>query len=102
MSNACFKVEVNSGLNIEPKAVLYRLFECTLTDSHIETALFNTLSDQRMGPTCIFVNETYRIEEFIEGRALSIWELRNPYFVKLYLLKLSAFHYNESAQEIYA
>lgn len=47
MSNACFKVEVNdSNMEVgETRSVLFRIFECELTDTHIETALFNTLSD---------------------------------------------------------
>jgi hypothetical protein len=101
MSNACFKVAVNMNEEILPNCVLYRIFECELTDTPIETALFNTLSDQRIGPECYYVNSEYRIEEWIEGRALSIWELRSPFFMKLYLKNLSAFHFNAGAQEIY-
>ena len=48
---------------------------------------------------CHFVNEDYRIEEFIEGRPLTIWELRSPTLARIYIEKLVAFNFNSQAYE---
>jgi predicted Ser/Thr protein kinase len=51
-------------------------------DKPLEALIFNSLSDQQIGPKNIFSNDVFRIEEFIQGRPISIWEMRNPIIMK--------------------
>lgn len=56
------------------------------------------MSEQGLGPQyCGGVAGKYRIESFFHSRPLSIWELRNPVFVKIYMQKLVAFNFNKGA-----
>lgn len=39
-----------------------------------------------------FQNEHYRIEGFFDGRPLTIWELRNPFFTQKFVETLFRLH----------
>jgi hypothetical protein len=55
LSNACYKVSAKDpSLKLEPKAVLYRKFECKIIDKQKEAIIFESMSDQGLGPKCLF------------------------------------------------
>ena len=58
--------------------MLYRKFEQEFTDRPIEQAIFEAKSEDGTGPKLYFQNMEYRIESYIHGRPISIWEMRNP------------------------
>ena len=64
LSNACYRVSVTDP-KIKPESVLFRKFENVCVEKQLESLIFNTLSDQQIGPKNIFNNDVYRIEEFI-------------------------------------
>ena len=47
LSNACYRVQIEKEelKNIEPKRVLYRVFECKIVDFTAESKLFKEFSD---------------------------------------------------------
>ena len=96
MSNACYKVELAKDIPLTDKAVprtlLYRKFECKIVDRQVEATIFQRMSDAGLGPQMYFQNEHYRIEGFFEGRPLTIWELRNPFFTQKFVETLFQLH----------
>ena len=73
MSNACFRVEpITEDLAklITPKTLLYRVFECRVIDHVKEAIVFQSMSEQGLGPKfCGGVAGEYRIESFFHGRS---------------------------------
>jgi len=57
------------------------------------------LGDQNIGPKNIFSNETYRIEEFINGRPMSIWEMKNPFLMKTIVGKIFKINFNQHLRQ---
>lgn len=55
------------------------------------------MSDQGLGPRCLFQNEDYRIESFFEGRPISVWEMRNPVILAKFVDALVDFNFNKDA-----
>ena len=51
-----------------------------------------------MGPILIHSQDEYRIESFFEGRPLSIWEMRNPFFMSLVANALCDYNFNRTAR----
>jgi predicted Ser/Thr protein kinase len=85
LSNACYKVEITKGTwEMEHKVILFRRFENKICDADFEHLVFKSMSDQRKGPKLLFYNGKIRMEEFIDGRVLSIWECRNPLIMEVY------------------
>jgi hypothetical protein len=80
MSNACYKVSKLDS-DIEPKDLLFRKFECVVTDKKLEQLIFNANCEQG-GPKNYFCNDEFRIEEFRQARPITIWEMRNPTITK--------------------
>lgn len=103
LSNACYKVTLNDNITIEnpetPRKVLYRKFENEIVDNKIEMLIFKKMSEKRFGPMFIFQDKTYRIEEFVEGRPLSVWELRNPHMRNLFVKAVYNMHENSGIRE---
>lgn len=89
----------DSSVVLEPSALLYRKFECKIIDKIKEALIFDSLSSQGQGPKCHFQNNEYRIEQFFEGRPVSVWELRNPTLFKLFVEQITAFNFNKDAIE---
>lgn len=52
-----------------------------------------------MGLKLFHQDEFFRIEEFFEGRPLSLWEMRNPIIAKRYADKICDFNFNPLAQK---
>jgi hypothetical protein len=65
LSNACYRVKINPDSEadegqrnlldaIEPKMLLYRVFECAIVNWKMENEIFKSLSDQNLGPKLYF------------------------------------------------
>ena len=90
LSNACYRVAAPDVLTL-----LYRKFECKIIDKKVEALIFKIASDQGLGPKLLYQCEDFRIEGFLDGRPLTIWELRNPCFMSAYVNKIYEFHSNK-------
>jgi|DEB0MinimDraft_12_1074336.scaffolds.fasta_scaffold31514_2 hypothetical protein len=80
-SNACFKVSLKDHIEIEegvPRSVLYRRYEQKVVDKAVEQAIFKAKSEDKSGPNLFVQNDDFRIEEFYNGRPITLWEMRNP------------------------
>lgn len=96
-SNAVFKVNIKDGLYpeiVENRAILFRRYEQELIDKQIEQAIFKAMSDDGSGPKMFFQNNKFRIEEFFEGRPLTLWEMRNPMIFENFARKICDFNFN--------
>jgi predicted Ser/Thr protein kinase len=82
LSNACYKVTYNH------ESVLYRKKSSTVADKEQEALLFEAASTQGLGPKCIYQTSEFRIEEYVEGRCPSIWEMQSPIIQRQILDKL--------------
>ena len=45
-----------------------------------------------LGPRLLHQDQDFRIEQYIEGRPLSIWEMRNPTIMKVITKAIYDFH----------
>lgn len=83
---------------LEPQSLLYRVFECPIVDWDMENELFQSLSDQNIGPKLYYQCSEYRIEGFFLSRPLTIFEMRNDIFLTAYAEKICDFNYNADAR----
>ena len=90
LSNACYKVSASDVMTL-----LYRKFECKVVDKQVEALIFKVASDEGLGPKLLHQSSEYRIEGFLEGRPLTIWEMRNPCFMSAFVDKIFDFHFNQ-------
>ena len=110
LSNACYRVQIepkgeDENLkkkleDLRPKSLLYREFECPIVDWSMENELFQSLSDQGIGPKLYFQNSEYRIEDFFLSRPLTIFEMRNEIFLEAYAEKICDFNYNKQGRNM--
>jgi hypothetical protein len=94
LSNACYRVAAT-----DKPTLLYRKFECLIIDKKVEALIFKVASEQGLGPKLLYQCEDFRIEEFLDGRPLTIWEMRNPCFITAYANKIFDWHTNKSLRE---
>ena len=100
MSNEVYKVNLkDTESDVEPKAILYRIFLTEINDKELESTIFNSMSEKGFGPKLFFRNTEYRIESFFEGRPLTIFEMRNPCFMKLAAQLIFQYNFNQDAIE---
>ena len=99
MSNACYRVSIAEAHRegIVPDTVLYRKFLCEVVDKQVEATVFQSMSDQGLGPKLYFRDDEYRIEGFFHGRPLTIWEARNPRMMQLVAKAIFDYNYNQDA-----
>ena len=102
LSNACYRVNLKSDVLLppncqSPRKLLYRKFECEVVDKQVEAALFRCMSEAGLGPLLIHGSNLFRIEGFIEGRPLTIWEMRNPIIMEETVKAIYDFHNNNRA-----
>jgi thiamine kinase-like enzyme len=64
----------------------------------MENELFQSLSDQGIGPKLYYQCAEYRIEGFFLSRPLTIFEMRNDIFLRAYAEKICDFNYNKDAK----
>ena len=57
-SNAVYKVDLGSHIEVEskktPRTLLYRRYEQTVTEKHVEQAIFKGKSEDKSGPNLYF------------------------------------------------
>jgi predicted Ser/Thr protein kinase len=81
LSNACYTV-LNKAVGVSPKRALYRKYENRVINVKLEQIFFNQMGKQGLGPQSYHTGENYRIEEYFDGRPMTIWEMRNPFYMK--------------------
>ena len=96
LSNACYRVTFRDYAG-EDRVLLYRKFESKVSNKEIEAIIFKYMSDQSLGPKLIFQNSNYRLEQFFNGRPLTIWEMRNPALMKFFARAIFKFHHESGA-----
>ena len=57
------------------------------------------MSEEGTGPKCFYQDDRYRIEEFFEGRPLTLWEMRNPVVAQSFAKKICDFNFSPKAQK---
>lgn len=67
----------------------------------MEAMVFKGMSDQDKGPKLLFYDGKIRMEEFINGRVLSIWECRNPVIIKAYAEAQVDMFFNKDIRDKY-
>lgn len=100
LSNACYRVSPKDpelAVLVEPSALLYRKKVSEVVDKTQEAIVFEVMSAQGMGPQCFYQDDDFRIEQFFEGRPLSIWELRSPVILRKLMRALVSLHFNKEA-----
>jgi hypothetical protein len=101
-SNACFKVSLKDHI-VTPdsvsRAVLYRRYEQKVIDKNVEQAIFLAKSEDKTGPALYVQNDSFRIEEFYEGRPITLWEMRNPLIQEKYAEQICHFNFNKLANK---
>lgn len=99
-SNACFRVSLKESILLPdeskiPRQLLYRRYEQTIIDKSVEQAIFKAKSEDLTGPMLYFQNDEYRIEEFWNGRPITLWEMRNPLIQETYAQQICMFNFNK-------
>jgi len=79
----------------KPSKLVVRFFESAAADFAAETATFRLMGQKALGPKEYFVNEKIRVEECINGRALEMTEMRNPFVLKAIVESLCDMNYDE-------
>ena len=79
--------------------LLFRFFECAIVDWNMENEIFESLSEQGLGPKLYYQNDVFRIEGFFLSRPLTIFEMRNDIFMEAYARKIGDFNHNQKARE---
>lgn len=79
MSNVTYIISAKAQ---PEKKIVIRFFESKAADFLTEEKIFQMFGDRGWGPKEIEKTDTYRVEEYIEGRPLTHFELRNPFIAK--------------------
>jgi len=79
MSNVTYII--SSKEDPENKIVI-RFFESKAADFATEASIFREMGNRGVGPREIESSDVYRVEEFINGRPLTMFELRNPFIAR--------------------
>jgi thiamine kinase-like enzyme len=66
----------------KPAKLVVRFFESAAADFAAETGTFRIMGEKDLGPKEYYVDEKIRVEQCIEGRALHMTEMRNPFVLK--------------------
>ncbi|XP_061420356.1 choline/ethanolamine kinase-like [Lethenteron reissneri] len=79
----------------EPRQVLLRMYGAILQDPRslvLESVMFATLAERKLGPALYGVFPEGRLEEFIPSKRLSCVDLRDPDLSALIACKMAQFH----------
>lgn len=90
LSNICYQVCAPGKVSI-----LYRSFTNAIANKEVEAVVFKVCSEQNIGPKLLHQGTDFRLEEFFEGRPISIWEMRNPIIMNAFLEKIFRYNWNE-------
>lgn len=97
MSNVTYVISAKEN----PKnKVVIRFFESKAADFKTEEKIFKLFGKKGWGPKEIERNDAYRVEEFIDGRPLSHFELRNPYIAKKVMELICKTNYDEDLNQL--
>ena len=102
LSNACYRVALSEAVNLSDENVrvlFYRKFLSSAGDRNIEAVIFESMAEKGLGPQIIYSEHEFRLEEFISGRPLSIWEMRNPVIMESIARAIYDFHHESGAAE---
>lgn len=103
LSNSCYKVSLDKRVRLSdpnaPRTVLYRKIENEVVEKEIEYTIFKSMSDSGQGPKMYGQQEDFRIEGFIESRVLSIWEMRNPAMMDMFVQAIFEMHHTSGTAE---
>jgi thiamine kinase-like enzyme len=98
LSNITCMVKAKSK-SVSPRFVIFRVFNNELCDSEVESAVFECLSDQLLGPVCYYFNKDYRIEQSFDAKPITIFEMRNPVYMQQILKKTFKLNFNIKLKE---
>ncbi|CAI2371447.1 unnamed protein product [Moneuplotes crassus] len=98
LSNITCMVKAKSK-SVSPRYVIFRVFDNELCSNELESSVFECLSDQGLGPVCFFQNEHYRIEQSFDAKPITIFEMRNPVFMKQIIQKTFKLNYNQQLKQ---
>ena len=62
----------------------------------IEAEIFRKMGSAGLGPREIEVNSVFRVEEYIDGRPLTMLELRNPFIAETLMQMLCETNFDPS------
>ncbi len=62
--------------------IVIRFFKSKVSDFKTEAALFRLMGSKGLGPKEIEITPVYRVEECIDGKPLTMIELRNPWIAQ--------------------
>lgn len=84
-----------------PHGLVVRIFNNPITSYNVpaEHIYFEVLSKQGLGPRCYYQTEHYRVEQLIECRNSTLWEMRNPAFMRSAIRKICDLHNNIELEE---
>lgn len=95
-SNIIYRVDFKYMETVN--SIVFRKSVNKLVDFKIENIIFQQLSDDGDGPFCFYQGKEFRIEEYLHGRTISIFELKHPEIVKKIMIQLAKFHSNKVIQ----
>ena len=98
LSNITCMIKANDK-HVEPRSVIFRVFDNPLCESDVEDLVFQWMSDHGIGPKCYYKCDHYRIEEWYDSRPITIFEMRNPVFLKKIIEIAFKINYNKDIKE---
>lgn len=66
----------------------------------MERSIFKTLAEQGYAPKLLYQDEVFRIEEYIECRTLTIFEMKNDLMMEGFGRLIRSFHDNMKIADI--
>ncbi|TNV72765.1 hypothetical protein FGO68_gene10596 [Halteria grandinella] len=97
MSN---KTYIVSSKTKEEAKIVIRIFLSKASDFDLESKIFKCLGGQGIGPKEIEVTPVYRVEECIDGRALTYLELRDSEIGTRLMQMICQMNYDENLKEL--
>lgn len=97
MSNETFIVSLREK---KRSRIVVRFFKNTTSDFEAEAAIFKQMGLNGIGPRELETTAEYRVEEYINGRPLTMLELRNPYIAERLMGMICELNYNSSMHEL--
>lgn len=71
-----------------------------MSDFDTEKLVFDYIGQIGLGPVQIERTDVYRVEEYIQGRALTMTELRNPLLIKKCVEGICDLNYNKDLNRL--
>ena len=97
MSNVTYSI---ASKKLPSKKIVIRFFESKCADFQTEDKIFRLFGERGWGPKEIERSDTYRVEEFIDGRPLTMFELRNPFIGKSVMATICITNYDPELNQL--